>query len=174
MKGADQNLDDLKQTEKELVVDFQQRVKKVVRLNQDPRMVKAFNEAATEESKAACKLMLDIWKQNQTETRFRNRLRQEIKQILDSRTGMDTMAKMVTEAAQIEESQEKKTRSSVDEVDENDTEDEQAEEKRPKAKNKKNDGEELNAMDRLNKMWDRFQTSEQSERRTQYRGNGRG
>ena len=48
---AEQNLDDLRQASKELVVDFHQRVKKVVRLNQDPRMVKAYNEATTEEAK---------------------------------------------------------------------------------------------------------------------------
>ena len=44
-RAAEQNLDDLRQASKELVVDFHQRVKKVVRLNQDPRMVKAYNEA---------------------------------------------------------------------------------------------------------------------------------
>ena len=168
-KMAEQNLEDLRQAPKELVVDFHQRVKKVVRLNQDPRMVKALNDATTEESKATCQLMLNIWKQSQTEKHFNAGLRPEIKQILSSRTGMDTMTKMVAEAAQIEESQEKKTRSSVDEVEEND-----AEEIKPKAKNKKNGGEELNAMDRLNKMWSQFQTSERNERRTQYRGNGRG
>ena len=99
-KSVEQNLDDLRQASKELVVDFHQRLKKVVRLNQDPRMVKAFNEATTEEAKANCKLMLDIWKQSQVENYFRKGLRQEIKQILSSRMGMDTMTKMVDEAAQ--------------------------------------------------------------------------
>ena len=71
-------------------------------------MVKTYNDTKTEEAKANCKLMLDIWKQSQVEKYFRKGLRPEIKQILSSRTGMDTMTKMVAEAAQIEESQKKK------------------------------------------------------------------
>ena len=62
-RSAEQNLDDLRQAPKELVVDFHQRVKKVVRLNQDPRLVKAYNEATDEISKNNFKQMLDIWKQ---------------------------------------------------------------------------------------------------------------
>ena len=143
-------------------------------------MVKAYNEATTEEAKANCKLMLDIWKQLQVENYFRKGLRQEIKQILSSSTGMDTMTKMVAEAAQIEESQEKKTHK-INELDGgSEPEEEEVAEKKPKkskAKKTKAEEDELSVIDRLNKLWDerkKFQTSERSERRTQYRGNGRG
>ena len=181
-RSAEQNLDDLRQASKELVVDFHQRVKKVVRLNQDPRMVKAYNKATTEEAKNNFKQMLDIWKQSQVENYFRKGLRQEIKQILSSRTGMDTMTKMVAEAAQIEESQEKKTSTNINELDGgSEPEEEEVAAKKPKNKAKamktKSEEDELNVIDRLNKLWDerkKSQTSERSERRTQYRGNGRG
>ena len=177
-KSAEQNLDDLHKAPKELVVDFHQRVKKVVRLNQDPRMVKAFNEATTEESKATCRLMLDIWKQSQTEKHFRGGLRPEIKQILSSRTGMDTMTKMVAEAAQIEESQEKKTCSNINEVDGGSEPEEEEEivEKKPKSKAKakksKTEEDELSVIDRLNKLWGerkKYQTSERTKRRSQWK-----
>ena len=181
-RSAEQNLDDLRQAPKELVVDFHQRVKKVVRLNQDPRMVKAYNEATDEISKNNFKHMLDIWKQSQVENHFRKGLRKEIKQVLSSRTGMDTMTKMVAEAAQIEESQEKKT-SNINELDgESEPEEEEVAAKKPKSKAKAKktnvDEDELNALQNtLNKLWGerkKFQTSERSDRRTQYRGNGRG
>ena len=180
-KAAEQNLDDLRQAPKELVVDFHQRVKKVVRLNQDPRMVKAYNEATDEISKNNYKHMLDIWRQSQVENHFRKGLRKEIKQVLSSRTGMDTMTKMVAEAAQIEESQEKKT-SNINELDGESEPEEEVAAKKPKSKAKAKktnvDEDELNALQNtLNKLWGdrkKFQTSERSDRRTQYRGNGRG
>ena len=147
-------------------------------------MVKAYNVAATEEAKANCKLMLDIWKQSQVENYFRKGLRPEIKQILSSRTGMDTMPKMVAEAAQIEESQEKKTRTNINELDGgSEPEEEEVVQKKPKnkskaaKKSKTTEEDELSVIDLLNKLWHerkKNQTLERSERRSQYRGNGRG
>ena len=82
---------------------------------------------------------------------------------------MDTMTKMVAEAAQIEESQEKKTRSNINELDGGSEpeaeEEEEVVQKKPKSKAKakktKAEEEELSVIDRLNKLWEeRKKTSE--------------